>query len=142
MSIMTNYLEEKLIDHLFRITAYSHTSPTAWYIGLHTGAFGDDGVGGVEVVTSATNYVRIAVTRGTAWVKASDGNTRTVHNGAVITFGIPSGNWGQITHVGIWDSASASTNLIIEAQLEFVKNINNGDPAPKFNIGELKFTFD
>ena len=142
---MTNYLEEKLIDHLFRTTAYSHTSPVAWYIGLHTGAFGESGTGGVEVPTSATNYVRIAVTRGTGgthWVRASDGNTRTVHNGAVITFGIPSGNWGQVTHVGIWDSASATTNLIIEAQLEFVKNINNGDPAPKFNIGELKFTFD
>ena len=143
MSIMTNYLEEKLIDHLFKTTAYSHSSPASWFIALHTGAFGETGAGGVEVTTSASNYLRIGVTRGSGFVRDQDGNTRTVHNAGVITFGIPSSNWGQVTHVGLWDDDGTPTgNLIIEAQLQFAKNINNGDPAPKFNIGELKFTFD
>jgi len=141
MSIMTNYLEEKLIDHLFKTTAYSHSSPASWYIGLHTAAFGEDGSGGTEVSTSGTTYARVAVARGSGFTRASSSNIRTVENAANITFGVPSANWGQVTHLGIWD-ATTSGNLIIEAQLQFSKTINNGDPAPKFQAGELKFTFD
>jgi len=141
MSIMTNYLEEKLIDHLFKTTAYSHSSPASWYIGLHTAPYGDDSSGGTEVTTTASNYLRIAVTRGSGFTRASASDVRTVENAGIITFGVPSANWGQVTHVGIWDAVS-SGNLIIEAQLQFAKTVNNGDPAPKFNAGELKFTFD
>ena len=138
---MTNYLEEKLIDHLFRTTAYSHSSPASWFIGLHTGAYGESGTGGTEVATSGTTYVRIAVARGSGFTRASSSDVRTVENAATITFGVPSSNWGQVTHVGLYDAVT-SGNLIIEAQLQFAKTINNGDPAPKFNAGELKFTFD
>ena len=141
MSIMTNYLEEKLIDHLFKAVAYSHSTPASWYIGLHTAAYGDDSSGGTEVSTSGTTYARVAVTRGSGFTRASSSDARTVENAATITFGVPSANWGIATHVGVWDAAS-SGNLIIEAQLQFAKTINNGDPAPKFNAGELKFTFD
>ena len=141
MSIMTNYLEEKLIDHLFKTVAYSHSSPASWFIALLTAAHGEDSAGGTEVSTSGTTYARIAVTRGSGFTRASSSDIRTVHNTATITFGVPSANWGQVTHVGIYDAVT-SGNLIIEAQLQFAKTINNGDPAPKFNAGELKFTFD
>ena len=143
MSIMTNYLEEKLIDHLFKTTAYSHSSPASWYIGLHTAPYGDDSSGGTEVTTTASNYLRIAVTRGSGFTRASSSDIRTVENAGVITFAVPSANWGQVTHVGLWDDNGTPVgNLIIEALLQFPKTINNGDPAPKFNAGELKFTFD
>ena len=138
---MTNYLEEKLIDHLFKAVAYSHNSPASWYIALLTAAHGEDGSGGTEVSTSGTTYARVAVTRGSGFTRASSSDIRTVENAANITFGVPSANWGQVTHVGLYD-ASTSGNLIIEAQLQFAKTINNGDPAPKFQAGELKFTFD
>lgn len=141
MTIMTNYLEEKLIDHLFKAVAYSHSSPASWYVGLHTAQYGDDASGGTEVSTSGTNYARIAVTRGSGFTRASASDARTVENAANITFGVPSANWGQVTYVGIYDAVS-SGNMIIEAQLQFPKTINNGDPAPKFQAGELKFTFD
>ena len=141
MSIMTNYLEEKLIDHLFKTVAYSHSSPASWFIALLTAAHGEDSAGGTEVSTSGTTYARIAVTRGSGFPRASSSDIRTVANASTITFGVPSANWGQVTHVGIYDAVT-SGNLIIEAQLQFPKTINNGDPAPKFNAGELKFTFD
>ena len=141
MSIMTNYLEEKLIDHLFKTVAYSHSSPASWFIALLTAAHGEDSAGGTEVSTSGTTYARIAVARGAGFTRASSSDIRTVENAATITFGVPSANWGQVTHVGLYD-AITSGNLIIEAQLQFPKTINNGDPAPKFNAGELKFTFD
>ena len=141
MSIMTNYLEEKLIDHLFKAVAYSHSSPASWFIALLTAAHGEDSAGGTEVSTSGTTYARVAVTRGSGFTRASSSDIRTVENAATITFGVPSANWGQVTHVGLYDAVT-SGNLIIEAQLQFPKTINNGDPAPKFNAGELKFTFD
>lgn len=143
MSAMTNYLENALIDHLFRATAYSHSSPANWYIGLHTAAFGEDGSGGTEVSTSGTGYVRVAVARGTGtWRNDTAGDVKSTSNTSAITFAVPTANWGQVTHVGIWDHVSNTTNLIIEAQLQFAKNVNNGDPAPQFNAQELKFTFD
>ena len=138
---MTNYLEEKLIDHLFKAVVYSHSSPASWYIALLTAAHGEEGSGGTEVSTSGTTYARVAVTRGSGFTRASSSDIRTVENAANITFGVPSADWGQVTHVGLFD-ASTSGNLIIEAQLQFAKTINNGDPAPKFQAGELKFTFD
>ena len=138
---MTNYLEEKLIDHLFKAVAYSHSSPASWYVALHTSAYGDDSSGGAEVSTSGTSYARVAVTRGSGFTRASSSDARTVENAANVTFPVPSANWGQVTHVGIYDATSRG-NLIIEAQLQFPKTINNGDPAPKFQAGELKFTFD
>ena len=141
MSIMTNYLEEKLIDHLFKAVAYSHSTPSTWFIALLTAALGADSAGGTEVSVSGTTYARIAVTRGSGFTRASSSDIRTVENAATITFGVPSANWGQVTHVGLYDAVT-SGNLIIEAQLQFAKTINNGDPAPKFNAGELKFTFD
>ena len=104
--------------------------------------YGESGTGGTEVSTSGTTYARIAVARGSGFTRASSSDVRTVENAATITFGVPSANWGQVTHVGIWDHLSNTTNLILEAQLQFAKTINNGDPAPKFNAGELKFTFD
>ena len=138
MSAMTNYLEGALIDHLFRATAFSQTG--TWYTALMTAAHGEDGTGGTEV--SGGSDARIAVTRGTGtWTKTLSTNVYTVHNTSTITFATPSADWGVVTHVGLFD-ALTSGNLVLEAALQFAKTINNGDPAPKFNAGELKFTFD
>ena len=142
MSAMSNYLEGALIDHLFRATAYSHSSPGSWYIALLTAAFAEAGAGGTEVSTSATGYAIVAVVRGTStWTKTLSTNVYTVENTSTITFGTPSANWGSVTHTAIYD-ALTSGNLVLQAQLQFAKTINNADPAPTFNAGELKFTFD
>ena len=140
MSAMTNYLEGALIAHLFRAVQYSHSSPAAWYVGLLTAAHGEDGTGGTEV--SGNNYARVSVTRGTStWSKVVSTNDYSVSNTGTVTFNAPSGPWGVVTHVGIWD-ASTGGNLILEASLQYSKTINQGDPAPKFNAGDLKFTFN
>ena len=146
MSAMTNAFEGLLIDHLFRDTSVAGVikdNPTHWYVALHTAAYGDDGAGGTEVSTGGTGYARVGVARGTStWTKNLATNTYTVYNTADVAFANnPTANWGQVTHVGLW-TASTSGTLVIEAQLQFAKTINNGDPAPKFVAGDLKFTFD
>ena len=56
---LTNFAEQKLLDHLLRKTTW--TLPTC-YFGLWTGSPTETGAGGAEVTTPGTDgYNRIAV---------------------------------------------------------------------------------
>jgi hypothetical protein len=145
MSNMTDYLENKLIDHLFR--GRSFTAPSQVWVGLFTAAPSDTG-GGTEV--SGGNYARATpgVNSDTAW-KATQGGTPTAassgtggatSNPGALTFNTPSGNWGSISHIGIFDAASGG-NLLFWAALSASKTVNNGDPGPSFAIDALSITF-
>lgn len=144
MAAMSDYLENRLIDHLFR--GRSFTAPAQVWIGLFTAAPSDAG-GGTEV--SGGSYAR--ATRGvnsdTAWeatqggtpAAASSGTGGATTNPAAITFPAPSANWGVVTHIGIFDAVSGG-NLLFHGALTTSKTINNGDPAPSFAIGDLDLT--
>lgn len=146
MSDMTDYLENKLIDHLFRGRAF--TAPTQLYVGLFTGA-PSDAAGGTEVSSSGTNYARATpgANSDTAWkatqggtpAAASSGTGGQTSNPNVITFNTPSGNWGSITHFAIFDAPTGG-NMLIEKALTTPKTVNNGDPGPTFAIDALTFT--
>lgn len=143
MSAMSDYLENKIIDWLLRGQVY--TPPATVYVALLTAAPADAG-GGTEV--SGGSYARVAVTAAlTAWnatqggATASTGTDGTTENAATVTFPAPTANWGQVTHFGIYDAASAG-NLLIHAALTTPKTINNGDAAPSFAAGALTFQDD
>ncbi len=53
MSAMSDYLELKVLDHVLGTTSY--TMPSAVYLGLSTGSFGDDN-SGTEL--TGNNYSR------------------------------------------------------------------------------------
>lgn len=103
------------------------------YVALFTTAPTDAG-GGTEV--SGGGYARVA----TAGVWAAASGT-SISNSAVITFGAPTANWGVVTHVGIYDAATAG-NLLGSGALTAAKTINNGDAAPSFAAGALSMTLD
>lgn len=143
---MTDYLENKVVDHLFRATAYSESTPASFYVGLLTAACSDSAAG-TEVATGS--YARVGVTRATSSWKgthgtttgASSGTNGTISNAAAITFPAPTANWGQVTHFGIYDASTAGNLLVCEA-LTTSKTINNGDAAPSFAIDALTFQGD
>jgi len=54
MAGLTNYLEDKIINHVFGSTSY--TKPTNWYVGLLT-ATPSDSAAGTEV--SGGSYARM-----------------------------------------------------------------------------------
>ena len=143
MSSMSDYLENKLIDHLFRGVAF--TAPATLYFGLLTAAPSDSG-GGTEV--TGGSYARVAVTPNSTNFRntqnsgtgASSGTGGVTGNLTAITFPTPSASWGAVTHFGVYDASSAG-NLICWAALAAPKNVNNGDPAPSFAIGDFTFTF-
>lgn len=145
MSALSDYLENKLVDHVLR--GQSFTPPATVYVALFTAPPSDAG-GGTEVSGGA--YARVAVTSSLAnWAgtqsvgstAASSGTGGQTSNNATITFPAPSGaNWGTITHFGIFD-ASTGGNLLFHAALTASKSVNDGDSAPSFAAGALTVTF-
>jgi hypothetical protein len=139
MSDMSDYLENKLIDLIFRNRSFS--PPSTIYVGLYTAAPSDSG-GGTEVSGGSYARVQVGPSDGT-WDATQGGNSgassgtggATANSGA-ITFPTPSANWGSITHVGIFDASSAG-NLLFWKALTQAKTVNNGDPAPSFATGAL-----
>ena len=110
---LTNTFETRVLEWL--LTTGSATRPTAWYLGLFTGAPGEAG-GGTEL--SGDAYVREAVTF------TVSGDTAT--NNAAVEWPVATGNWGTITHVAIFD-ALTSGNMIAYATLTASKTINTSD---------------
>lgn len=135
MSAMSDYLEVEIRKHIFRTGSF--TKPSVLAVALFTAAPSDSG-GGTEV--SGGSYARATLNPADAnWTGASSTNGLT-DNASAITFPTPSGNWGTVTHFGIFDASSAG-NLLFWGALTNSKTVNNGDPAPSFPIGSLAITF-
>lgn len=145
MAAMSNYLENQLVDHILRGQTFSSTAPASVYVALYTAAPSDAG-GGTEV--TGNNYSRVAVTRAlTAWAGtqaaastvASSGTTGVTSNNAAITFPVPSGSWGTVTHFAIHDATTAG-NLLFHGALTVTQTINTGNTV-SFAAGQLQITF-
>lgn len=146
MASMTDYLENKMIDFLFRGNPGSFVAPTAMFVGLYTATPSDTG-GGTEV--SGGSYARVSMTPNTTnWANTqnsgtgvSSGTGGTTQNLVAVTFPAPTANWGTIGWWGIFDASSAG-NLLFWAALTTAKTVNNGDAAPSFAIGALTVQID
>lgn len=129
MAGKSDYLENALLDHVLRNTAF--TSPTTVYVGLYTATPSDAG-GGTEV--SGNAYARQSV----AFSAASGG---AITNSGVITFPTPTpSGWGTVTHFGMFDAVSAG-NLLYWDALTASKVINAGDTVT-FAAGDIDITED
>lgn len=140
---MSDYLENKLIDHVFRGTSF--TAPANIYVALYTSSCSDTG-GGTEV--TGGSYARVAVATGTTtWTNtqasgtgASSGTGGTTSNSSAVNFATPSAGWGTVTYVGLTD-ASTSGNLLVCSALTTGKTINTSDTV-SFPTGTLTFQID
>lgn len=144
MSMMTNYLENKVIDHLLRNTAW--VMPTTVYIALFTAAPSEAG-GGTEVAGGSYARVQVGPSQ-SAWSATqggtsgpSSGTTGQSANVADITFPAPTANWGTVTHFAIMDALTGG-NMLMQTALSVPKVVNSGDQAPKFPATGLTVTFD
>lgn len=134
----TNYLEDKVLNHVFGGTAY--TAPTTLYVGLFTAAPGETG-GGTEV--SGSGYARQS-----AAMSVSGTSPTEADNDAAIEFPTATGNQGTISHAGVFD-ASTGGNLLAYAQLTdpadfstpLPKTITTGDIF-RIAAGNLKIRLD
>lgn len=114
MAAITNYLEDKLLDHVFKNTAF--TQPSGLFLALYTAAPSDTG-GGTEV--SGGSYARKSL----SFAASSGGSIAT---DAVADFGTATANWGTITHVAVLDAVT-SGNFLWHGALTASKTVNDGD---------------
>jgi len=114
MAELSNYLENKLLDHVLRNVSY--TSPTTVYVGLFTTDPSDAGTG-TEV--SGGSYARqiVSVTTATGGIVTSS---------ADVTFPQCTASWGTVSHIGLLDALS-SGNLLMHTALTTSKTIDEGD---------------
>ncbi len=110
----SNYLENKVIDHFLGTSSTS--APSNVYIGLFT-SNPTDANSGTEV--SGNGYSRQVIT----FNAASSGSAT---NSSAETFTASGGNFGTVTHFGIFD-ASSSGNLLYHGALTDDKVIEDGD---------------
>jgi hypothetical protein len=124
VSAFSDYLENKVLDHVFGGVAYS--APATLYLALYTSDPGDDNSG---TECSGTSYARQTI----AFTVTND----TASNTSAVEFPTAGSAWGTITHVGILD-ALTSGNLLAHGALTASKVVAEGDvfrvPASDLDI--------
>lgn len=145
MAAMSNYLENKVLDWLLRGQAFA--PPATIYLALMTSA-PDDAGGGVEVagggyarVGVTSNLANWAGTQGAGTTTPSSGGSGTTSNNNVLTFPSPTGYWGLVSSIAVFDQPTGG-NLLWSAQLTAARTIQAGDPAPSFPATTLTLQID
>ena len=132
MGAASNYLENKLLDHVLTSTAYTQPSR---YVALFTSDPGETGSYTGEISTSGTAYARQAVT----FAAASSGTSAT---NATVTFPTATASWGTITHVAIVDGSTAGAgNVLFYGAVTASKTIDTGDTF-QISSGNLTVSLD
>lgn len=132
MSQMSDYLEQAIINHLFRGTTFA--APTTLYVSLFTVAPTDAG-GGTEV--TGGSYARVAVTCNTTNWAAPGATNGTTSNSVAITYPAATANWGNVVAVGFHDALSGGNLLVWLTQSSIA--VNSGQTA-SFAAGALSVT--
>lgn len=125
MAGFSNYLETKVLEHVFGGSAY--TAPGTLYVALFTAAPSDTG-GGTEVSGGA--YARQTA----AFTVSGD----TGSNTSAIEYATATADYGTVVAMGVFD-ASTSGNLLAYGTLTTSKTVSNGDVF-RFNAGAIDIT--
>ena len=136
MSEASDYVENQILDFYLNQgsgAGGSITAPSNIYLGLHTADPTDAG-SGAEV--SGNNYSRIEITD--KFDNASGTGGSLSSNANITGFTATGGDWGTITHIGIYD-ASTSGNLLFHTALDSSATVNNGDSF-QISAGNLTVT--
>lgn len=128
---LSDYLANKLLDHVFKTTEFS--VPANIYVALSDTTIAD-GTTGITISEPGANYARKLHNAYDAAVAGHSENT------GVVTFIEASASWGTITDVALVDSLTAG-NILLYAVLDVSKAVEAGDIA-QFDDGAFDFTID
>jgi hypothetical protein len=128
MAELSNYLENKLLDHVLR--SENFTSPTTVFVGLFTSDPGDDNTG-TECTGGAYARQILSVTTATGGIVTSS---------ADVNFPQATTAWGTISHLGLLDAVT-SGNLLMHTPLTTSRVIETGDVI-KIATGSLTASLD
>ena len=137
MAGFTNYLEDKVINHLFGSVTF--TRPGTYYCGLLT-VTPTDSAAGTEVSGGA--YARQSI----AWTITGSGVSQAASS-ADLTWPAATTDWGTVIVAGIYDALTSGNLVAFETltKSDFTtanpKIINSGDIF-KISSGSLKIQLD
>lgn len=132
----SDYLENKVLDHLFGGASYSQLGDV--YVALSTTTPVDAGTNFTE--PSGGSYARAQIQNESGdaeWAAAASGSKA---NAVAVAFPQATGDWGTITHFGIYD-ASSDGNLLVWGELTTPATVTTSDTLT-FAIGDLVITLD
>lgn len=133
MGSFSDYLENKLLDHVFGTGDYA--SPANLYVALLTSTPDDADTGStLPGELSGGGYVRKGCN---TWDVAAAGATE---NSQTVTFAQATADLGTVTHFAICDKTTAG-NVIGWGALSASRVISSGDTA-SFATGDLDVTLD
>jgi hypothetical protein len=133
MAGLINTHENTILDELLGSTTH-FASPV--YVGLMTAAPDDDGTGVTEPSSGA--YARVAVDNNdTEWPDATLGQKSNAND---IVFPTATGDWGEITYFGIFETLSGD-DLIMFGALNTARDVLTGDTF-RFMAGSLDVELD
>ena len=136
MSAASNFLENKVLDHVLRYSTAPYTAPATLYVALfkengstltnlEAGTLTD------EVSTAGTAYARQSVT----FSAASSG---TSASSGTVTFPTATANFGTVTAIAIMDGdTEGAGNVLFYGNLTSSKTIETGDT---FQISSTNLT--
>lgn len=145
MQYLTKYFSNKIIDRMFRGQSYSF--PGTLEFALFVTQPGKDGSGtevsgpGYERVPVSCSLTLFAGTQGAATVDASSGDSGVTSNNETIEWPSPTGEWGNIGWVAVFD-AHTSGNMLMFSKFAKAKHVGAGSAGPKIKAGAFKFTLD
>jgi hypothetical protein len=132
----TRFQFEAFLTWLLKGTP-TYSRPSSFWVGLFTVAPNlITNTSGTEVSTSGTAYERVNIAA-SAWGGPSGDYSVYSNTSAIVWPNAPTGNWGTIVGAGLFD-ASTSGNLCYYAALQTAKTVNNGDGAPRIEIGQFQ----
>jgi hypothetical protein len=142
---MSDYLENKITDHLFR--GQSYTPPATLWFALFTASPNDAG-GGTEVsggsyarASLAASLANFAGTQGAGTTTASSGTSGATSNNVAVTFPTPTASWGTVTHIGVFD-ASTGGNLLFHNVLTTPVLLDTTSASVTIPVGQFTHTMD
>ena len=106
MSAASNYLENKVLDHVLRYSTAPYTGVSTLYLALFNNTS----------TNAASNLESGTLT------------DETSTSSATVTFDTATANWGTITHVAVMDGATAGAgNVLFYGAVTTSKTIETGD---------------
>ena len=135
-STLSNATSQQFLDYLLKGVAMP-TMPNSLWLALFTTSPNASGTGGVEVSTSGTGYSRIELPRSAATWSGPTGTNQEYNNTNELVFPVPTGNWGTVVSLGIYD-AQTNGNLVFYSTIATAKGIQLGDGSPRILSSQLK----
>jgi hypothetical protein len=132
MGKLTNYAENKILDHILKNTAFSQ--PSTLYLALCTADPGETATGSTITEPSGGGYARKACN---SWDAAS---SRASANTSVVIFDSATATWGTIGWLAICDHLTTG-NVLIYGEITPARRVVTGK-TERFAAGDIDVSVD